>query len=90
MTPQWAELTLQIVTKPVQLLQHEVNVRLRLGLVGDDAAEEVWKFSERLVADHHAAGLHHTSLGGRQCRKVVFKIEKYSINICQNAVRKFF
>ena len=50
------------MTKPVELLQHEVHVGLCLGLVGDDAAEEVWKFPEWLVADHHAARLHHTAL----------------------------
>ena len=51
------------MTKSVQLLQHEVHVRLCLGLVGDDATEEVRKFSEGLIADHHAACLHHPSLG---------------------------
>ena len=50
------------MTKPVELLQHEVHVGLSLGLVGDDAAEEVGIHAERLVADHDAAAVHHATL----------------------------
>ena len=54
--------SLQVVPEPLHLREHVVDVALLDGLVGDDAAEEVWKFPEWLVADHHAARLHHTAL----------------------------
>lgn len=54
--------SLQVVPQPVQLIQHEVHVRLGLRLVGDDGAEEVRKFPQWLIADHHAASLHHPAL----------------------------
>ena len=53
---------LQIMPKSVKFIQHEVNILLSLGLVGDDGPEEVWKRSQRLVADHHGASLHHATL----------------------------
>ena len=71
--------------QPVQLLQHEVHVRLGLSLVGDDGAEEVWKFAQWLIADHHAASLHHPALS-----EDFLNFEKISINICHNPVGKFF
>merc|ERR1712038_615398 len=55
-------LSLQVVPQSVQLLQHEVHVRLGLRLVGDDGTEEVRKIPQWLVADHHAACLHHPAL----------------------------
>ena len=78
--------SLQVVAKPVQLLQHEVHVRLGLGLVGDDGAEEVGELPQWLIADHHAACLHHPALSYKYC----LNVEKISIKICHNPVGKFF
>jgi len=55
-------LTLQVTTKSVDLLQHEVNILLGLSLIRDDGTEEVGDASKGLVAHHHAALLHHTAL----------------------------
>ena len=77
--------SLQIVAQSLQLVQHEVHVRLGLSLVGDDGAEEVRKFSQWLIADHHAACLHHPALSLN-----FFYVKKISINICHNPVGKFF
>ena len=53
---------LQIVAESVELLEHEVDVLLGLGLVGDDGPEEVGELAQGLVTDHHAARLHHPTL----------------------------
>jgi hypothetical protein len=50
------------MTQPVHLSQHEVNVTLLDGLVGDDASEEVGELTERLVADHDGPCGHHPAL----------------------------
>jgi len=55
-------LALQVATKSVDLLQHEVNVLLSLSLIGDDRSEEVWNATKWLVAHHHTSFLHHTAL----------------------------
>ncbi len=53
---------LEVVPEPVHLVEHEVDVGLPDGLVGDDAAEEVGVHAERLVGDHDGAGGHHAAL----------------------------
>ena len=53
---------LQINAKSVELLQHEVDVLLGAGLVGDDGPEEVWFVVQRLVTDHQVASVHHPRL----------------------------
>ena len=54
--------SLQVVPQPVQLIQHEVHVRLCLGLVGDDASEKVGVLAQGLVTDHDRPSSHHSSL----------------------------
>lgn len=53
---------LEVVTKSVQLGKHEVYVTFLTCLVGNDAAEEVGVFTQRLVADHDSALSHHAGL----------------------------
>ena len=54
--------SLEVVSEPLHLVEHEVDVGLVDGLVGDDRAEEVGVHPERLVADHQGAGVHHPPL----------------------------
>ena len=54
--------SLQVVSEPLHLREHVVDVALVDGLVGDDAPEEVGVHAERLVADHDAAAVHHAPL----------------------------
>ena len=63
---------LKVVSEPLHLGEHVVDVALVDRLVGDDAAEEVGVHSERLVAYHDAAGLHHAPLElGRHLKWVI-------------------
>lgn len=62
-----SEITLQVMPKSIKLSQHEVDVLLSLGLVGDDGPEEVGQVAKGLVADHHASCFHHSSLD--QCSR---------------------
>lgn len=50
---------LQVVTQPLNLINEEVDVRLRHRGVGDDHAEEVDFVALRLVAHHGGPRLHH-------------------------------
>ena len=54
------------MSKSVELLEHKVDILLGLGLVGDDGPEEVGQLAQGLVTDHHAAGLHHSTLSGKR------------------------
>lgn len=57
---------LKIVTKTIQFRNQKVDVLSLHSGVRDDISEEVRLISERLVADHQRAGVHHSrfELGG--------------------------
>ena len=78
---------LQIVPEPIELLQHEVDVLLCLSLVGDDGPEEVGQLAQRLVADHHAAGLHHATL--EQETELSNRKENYDAKLLANSITAF-
>ena len=78
---------LQIVSKSVELLEHKVDILLGLGLVGDDGPEEVGQLAQRLVADHHAAGLHHATL--EQETELSNRKQNYDAKLLANSITAF-
>lgn len=51
---------LQIVAQAIQFIEEKVNVLLLDARIGGDIAEKVGQFSQRLVADHQGAAVHHS------------------------------
>ena len=69
----------------VELLEHEVDVLLGLGLVGDDGPEEVGQLAQGLVTDHHASCLHHATL--KQERELLSnRKENYDAKLLANSI----
>ena len=52
----------QITTETLDLVEHEVNVFVGGGRIGDDGAKEVRLVVEWLIADHQRALEHHSLL----------------------------
>ncbi len=50
------------MAKPLNSLEHEVDVLFLDRLIGDNAPEEVGVLAKRLVADHDSTLCHHTGL----------------------------
>ena len=75
------------MSKSVELLEHKVDILLGLGLVGDDGPEEVGQLAQRLVADHHAAGLHHATL--EQETELSNRKQNYDAKLLANSITAF-